>query len=527
MFLSENLHNKLLQHASQIKDTHLKTLFENDKNRSTRYLRAVGSIQIDFSKSLITDDIFTCLLEVTAQCSLKEQIERMFQGDQINLTENRSVLHTALRAGANNQISVEGRNVLEDIQSSLSKMGDISESISSGKWKGSTGKSIESVVNIGIGGSDLGPAMSVLALSHYRISQIEQHFVSNVDPSEISEVLDKCNPETTLFIIASKTFTTTETLLNAEIAKNWLETHLGNQTKFSAHFIALSTNIQAAVDFGVDERNVLGFWDWVGGRFSLPSAIGLSLMICIGKDQFSEFLKGMREIDEYYRRTSFAENAIVLYSLIGIWYRNYLKFTSYAVLPYDSNLSRLPAYLQQLIMESNGKNVNLQGESVDYDTSFIIWGEPGTNGQHSFHQLLHQGTDIVPVDFLFAATGFTSFSNSHDVLISNAIAQAEVLAFGSQEDLPPFKVMQGNRPSITFVYPELSPYILGQIIAFYEHVVFTQGVIWRINSFDQWGVELGKKVANSLLPLLQGDNAEVPKNYETIIALIHKLRGEK
>ena len=526
MFISENLHNKLLQHTHDIKGTHLKALFDNDENRSKRYLRAAGKLHIDFSKSLVTDEIISTLLEMTTECGLHLQIERMFQGDQINLTENRSVLHTALRAGASNEIYVEGRNVVEDIHSILTTMGGISDSVSSGMWKGSTGKSIETVVNIGIGGSDLGPAMSVLALSHHKVSQINQYFVSNVDPSEISDVLEKCNPETTLFIIASKTFTTTETILNAEIAKKWLESNLGNQAKISNHFIALSTNIQAAEDFGVNTENVLGFWDWVGGRFSLPSAIGLSLMIRIGKDKFTEFLQGMSDIDEYYRRTSFKENAIVLYALIGIWYRNYLNFTSYAVLPYDSHLSRLPAYLQQLIMESNGKSVNLEGEVLDYDTSFVIWGEPGTNGQHSFHQLLHQGTDIVPTDFLFAASGLTKFSDSHDVLISNAIAQAEVLAFGSQENLPRYKEMGGNRPSITFVYPELNPYILGQIIAFYEHVVFTQGVIWKINSFDQWGVELGKKVAKSLLPLLQGDNAEVPKRYETIIALIRKMRGE-
>lgn len=527
MFISDSLHSKLLNHASTIKNTNLKTLFENDGKRASRYLRTTGRLQIDFSKSLITDEILSALLEITTECRLQDQIEGMFRGDRINRTENRAVLHTALRAGANDEFYVNGRNVVADIQSTLSKMGSIAEALVSGEWKGVTGKSIQTVINIGIGGSDLGPSMAVLALSHYRVSQIEQYFVSNVDPSEISGVLEKCNPETTVFIIASKTFTTTETLLNAEIAKNWLETHLGVQSSLSAHFIALSTNVQAAVEFGVDSRNVLGFWDWVGGRFSLPSAIGLSLMIRIGKVQFAEFLRGMHDIDEYYRHSSFAENAIVLYSLLGIWYRNYLNFTSYAVLPYDSYLSRLPAYLQQLIMESNGKSVNLAGEPLDYDTSFIIWGEPGTNGQHSFHQLLHQGTDIVPVDFLFGATGLTTFSNSHDVLISNAIAQSEVLAFGSQEDSPPFKVMNGNRPSITFVYPQLNPYILGQIIAFYEHVVFTQGVIWGINSFDQWGVELGKKVAVSLLPLLQNDEVIGSKSSETMIALIKKMRGVK
>lgn len=481
----------------------LRTMFARDPGRASRYLIDASGLSIDFSKSLVTDDILLSLNRVAIECNLEKKITAMFTGERINTTENRSVLHTALRADQDSVLLVDGVNVIKDIQNVLSKMEQIATKILSSDWLGSTGKAIDTVVNIGIGGSDLGPSMASQALTPFRVSDIRQYFVSNVDPTELSLVLSQCNPETTLFVIASKTFTTTETLLNADIAKTWLIHHLPAGSLLNPHFIALSTNIEAAVAFGVGADNILGFWDWVGGRFSTPSAIGLSLMIRIGPEQFSEMLRGMRDMDTYFQTTAIEENAIVIYSLIGIWYRNYLEFASYAVLPYDSLLSRFPAYLQQLIMESNGKNVDKEGKAVNYNTSFVIWGEPGTNGQHSFHQLLHQGTEVVPVDFLLAACSPTEYQASHEVLIANALAQASVLAFGSEGDEPPYKRMSGNRPSITFLYERLNPYVLGQLIAFYEHVVFTQGVIWNINSFDQWGVELGKKVATSILPALR------------------------
>lgn len=526
MFLSESLNSELLHLKVQYSPISLRSLFEQDETRAARFFFEASSLSIDFSKSFITDDLLRSLLKIASERNLSQHIESMFSGDKINRTENRAVLHTALRAPSDSEVVVEGMNVMPEIQHVLANMQKISTELISGTWFGSTGKPIDTVVNIGIGGSDLGPAMAVQALTPFQASNIQQYFISNVDPAEISFVLKQCNPETTLFIIASKTFTTTETLLNASIAKQWLQDNLTHVEDLTQHFIALSTNVEEAVKFGVSAENVLGFWEWVGGRFSLPSAIGLSLMIRVGSERFSEFLAGMHAMDVYFQRTPFEQNAIVIYALMGIWYRNFLQYSSYAILPYDSLLSRLPAYLQQLIMESNGKRVDVQGKEIDYNTSFVIWGEPGTNGQHSFHQLLHQGTEVIPVDFLFAATSTTENQASHDVLVANAVAQAMVLAFGSEGDEPVHKHMPGNRPSITFVYEELNPYVLGQIIAFYEHVVFTQGILWNINSFDQWGVELGKKVAVAILPALQ--NVSPPVTYEkAIIEKIQSLRKGK
>lgn len=526
MFVSDALHAELLDHRREINSKTLRTIFETDSNRSSKYLIDASGLCIDFSKSLVTDNVLVSLRKVAIECDIEKKISAMFSGVKINTSENRSVLHTALRADKDAVVLMEGSNVIPDIQRVLSRMEEISSSLVSGAWLGATGKAIDTVVNIGIGGSDLGPSMASHALSPFQVSNISQHFVSNVDPTEISSVLERSNPETTLFIVASKTFTTNETILNATIAKQWLIHHLPQDADISHHFIALSTNDNAAVDFGVRTENILGFWDWVGGRFSLSSAIGLSLMIRIGTEQFRELLRGMRDMDTYFQSTPFEENAIVMYSLIGIWYRNYLDFSSYAILPYDTLLSRLPAYLQQLIMESNGKQVDVAGRNIEYNTSFVIWGEPGTNGQHSFHQLLHQGTDVVPVDFLFAAMSPTDHTASHEVLIANALAQAHVLAFGSEGDEPPHKHMPGNHPSITIMYERLSPYILGQIIAFYEHVVFTQGAIWNINSFDQWGVELGKKVAGSILPWLRGQE-EPPAPEKAMINRIQQLWQRK
>lgn len=504
MYISEALHTQLLRHKNEMESQTLRSMFLADSARASTFRKEAGSLSIDFTKSFVTTEVLSSLFKVVIECDLQKKITEMFTGEKINSTENRSVLHTALRKDRDAFVQVDGENVMDDIHSVLSRMERIASSLIAGSWKGATGRAVDTVVNIGIGGSDLGPSMASHALTPFQVSDISQFFVSNVDPTEISMVLEKCNPETTLFIIASKTFTTTETLLNAAIAKQWLLNHLSQDSDISQHFIALSTNISAATEFGVKVENILGFWDWVGGRFSLPSAIGLSLMIRIGAEQFFEMLRGMREMDTYFQNTAFEDNAIVMYSLIGVWYRNYLDFTSYAILPYDTLLARLPAYLQQLIMESNGKRVDRYGQTVDYKTSFVVWGEPGTNGQHSFHQLLHQGTDVVPVDFLLAACSATLQHASHEVLIANALAQANVLAFGSEAGEPAHKHMPGNRPSITLMYERLNPYVLGQIIAFYEHVVFTQGVIWNINSFDQWGVELGKKVANSILPSLRG-----------------------
>ncbi len=524
MFLSDQLHAELLKHKEELDQKSLHNLFHDDAHRSSSYLYQASGLFVDFSKSLIDHEILRSLQKIPLECSLEDRISEMFEGKRINLSENRAVLHTALRASSDSSIMYDGQNIVPNVHDVLARMEEISNAIVSKQWRGSSGKAIATVVNIGIGGSDLGPAMATHALSPFRVSDIEQFFVSNVDPAEISSVLQCCDPETTLFVVASKTFTTSETLQNAEIAKEWLLNGLPKNPNLSQHFIAISTNIEAATQFGVDATNVLGFWEWVGGRFSLPSAIGLSLMIRIGAQQFSEFLHGLRDMDHYFLKTPLESNAIVLYSLIGIWYRHYLNFSSYAVLPYDSLLSRLPSYLQQLIMESNGKRVNKEGKPVDYNTSFVVWGESGTNGQHSFHQLLHQGTQTIPVDFLFAANSTTAYESSHDALIANALAQAKVLAFGSESEVPPHKYMPGNRPSISFLYESMSPYILGQIIAFYEHVVFSQGVIWNINSFDQWGVELGKGVATSLLPFVQSRNVTTESSESALIKKIHELR---
>lgn len=526
MFTSEELFSELKVIQSKKQELSLRTLFDTEPHRTKTLTFPACELIVDFSKSLIDTEILNALLKIPNECSMQAKIEAMYRGDRINLSEDRSVLHTALRAPASSHLEVDGIDIIPEIQNVLKRMEEIAQQLSESTWLGVTGKPIQTVVNIGIGGSDLGPTMAVNALKSIQYSNVKQYFVSNVDPTEIEQVLSKCAPETTLFIIASKTFTTTETMLNANIAKAWLQSNVPAHADFAPHFVALSVNIERATAFGVAQHNILGFWDWVGGRFSLPSAIGLSLMIQIGPKSFREFLDGMHQMDMYFKETPTKQNAIVIYSLIGIWYRNFLDFSSYAVLPYDANLSRFPAYLQQLIMESNGKRVDSSGKQIEYETSFVIWGEPGTNGQHSFHQLLHQGTDVVPVDFLIPAKSATGHTHSHDVLIANALAQAKVLAFGSEDEQDPQKFMPGNRPSISILYKHLSPFVLGQLIAFYEHVVFTQGVIWNINSFDQWGVELGKKVATSLLPVVEG-KASAQVADEVLIRNLHALKSNR
>jgi glucose-6-phosphate isomerase len=495
---------------------HLRSLFADDEGRAVRYTTTVGELRVDWSKNLIDDGIVAALLDVIDASSFAQRRDAMFAGDPINSTEGRAVLHTALRAPAGTRVELEGVDVVAQVHNVLARMGEFAERVRDGSWVGATGLPIRTVVNIGIGGSDLGPAMAYLATRAFGRADLTCRFVSNVDGADIVDNLAGLDPATTLFVISSKTFTTIETLTNARAARQWLTAALGDAAVVN-HFVAVSTNEAEVEAFGIDTANMFGFWDWVGGRYSVDSAIGLSLMIAIGTDHFREFLDGFHIVDRHLIEAPLAQNVPVLMAALGIWYTNVLGAQSKAVLPYAHELRRFPAYLQQLDMESNGKRVRLEGQPVATTTGPIVWGEPGTNGQHAFYQLLHQGTHLVPVDFIGFARPNHSLQLQHDLLMANMIAQGEALAFGKTLDevmadgiatqQQAHRVFPGNRPSTSIVAPQLTPSVLGQLIALYEHIVFVQGCVWDINSFDQWGVELGKALANRITPELTGEGS--------------------
>jgi glucose-6-phosphate isomerase len=509
----------LEDHYQQVRDLHLRQLFSEDAQRGEKFtLEAIG-IYLDYSKNRVTSETLKRLLDLAESSNLRARIDAMFSGEKINITEDRAVLHVALRAPRDEVINVDGQNVVPEVHEVLDKMASFANRVRSGEWKGYTGKRIRNIINIGIGGSDLGPYMAFDALKHYADRNLTCRFVSNIDGTDIVEATSDLDPEETLFIISSKTFTTLETLTNARSARDWALKKLGNQEAVAKHFVAVSTNAKEVEKFGIDTNNMFGFWDWVGGRYSYDSAIGLSLMIAIGPDAFGEMLAGFHEMDEHFRTAPFAQNLPVLLAILGIWYNNFFGAQTVAILPYDQYLDRFSAYLQQLDMESDGKHVDLDGNVVNYQTGPIIWGQPGTNGQHAFYQLIHQGTKLIPCDFI----GFTHSLNPvpphHDLLMANFFAQTEALAFGKTTEeveadgVPAFQVphrtFEGNHPTNTLLLDRLTPAALGKLVALYEHKVFVQGTIWHINSFDQWGVELGKVLANRIIPELQ--SSEEPK----------------
>ena len=504
----------LATHYKKILPLHLRKLFADDPKRGERMTMEAAGIFLDYSKNRITDQTIQLLLRLANESGLRNRIDAMFAGDTINITENRAVLHVALRAPRNATILLDGKNVVPDVHAVLDKMSAFVERVRSGEWKGHTGKRIRNIVNIGIGGSDLGPVMAYEALRHYSERSMTFRFVSNVDGIDLVEATRDLNPAETLFIISSKTFTTMETMTNAQSAREWLLAGLGSNAKAVAkHFVAVSTNAEKVAAFGIDTTNMFGFWDWVGGRYSMDSAIGLSTMIAVGPENFRAMLNGFHQMDKHFRTAPFERNLPVLMGLLSVWYSDFFGAQTVAVLPYENYLKRFPAYLQQLTMESNGKSVTLDGDRVRYDTSPIYWGEPGTNGQHSFYQLIHQGTRLIPCDFIAFNHSLTPLGRHHDILLANVFAQAEALAFGktpaevkaegTAAALVPHRVFEGNRPSNTIMAERLTPEILGTLVALYEHSVFTQGVIWNINPFDQWGVELGKALAQAIIPELE------------------------
>lgn len=527
------IYDELLTHTNEIKNTHLRTLFKEDENRFNKFHITFNDFLLDYSKNKITKKTMDLLFKLADYSELKKSINDMFEGKKINTTENRAVLHTALRNRSNTPVFVDGKDVMPEINAVLDKMHSFSDQVRNNEWLGATNKPIKDVVNIGIGGSDLGPQMAHDALYHYKTENLTFHFVSNVDGTDIVETLKKCDPETTLFIISSKTFTTQETMANATTAKEWLTNHLGNHAT-EKHFVAVSTNTKAVQEFGINPNNMFVFWDFVGGRYSLWSAIGLSLMLAIGYDSFIDMLQGAHEMDMHFKNTPFEQNMPVILGLIGLWNTTYLNAESYAVLPYDQYLAKLPLYLQQLDMESNGKSVKKNGVSVDYSTGPILFGAAGTNGQHSFYQLIHQGTHMVPADFIAPIYSLNETGQHHDLLLSNVVAQSEALmkgktkeeliAEGVPEDLIPYKTFEGNRPSNTLLFDKMTPKAFGSLIALYEHKVFVQGIIWRINSFDQFGVELGKQLAKAILPELTDKNKSLNHDSSTN-ALIEKIRN--
>jgi glucose-6-phosphate isomerase len=527
----------LEEHYSRVQNLHLRKLFADDPGRGERLAVEDAGIYLDYSKNRVTDETIRLLLQLAESSGLHERTEAMFRGEKINITENRPVLHVALRAPRDETIIVDGVNVVAEVYKVLDKMADFSNRVRSGEWKGYTGKRIRNVVNIGIGGSDLGPHMAYEALKHYSDRNMTFRFVSNVDGSEFVELTRDLDPAETLFIVSSKTFTTLETLTNAHSAREWLVRALGSEEAVAKHFVAVSTNAKEVQKFGIDTRNMFEFWDWVGGRYSYDSAIGLSLMIAIGPEQFHEMLAGFHAMDVHFRTTPFERNLPVLLGVIGIWYNNFFGAQTVAVLPYDYYLGQLPAYLQQLDMESNGKHVDLEGRPVNYQTGPIIWGQPGTNGQHAFYQLIHQGTKLIPCDFIGFCQTLNPLGRHHDLLMANFFAQTEALAFGKTAEevaaegvpapLVPHRTFEGNRPTNSILAERLTPETLGKLIALYEHKVFVQGTIWNINSFDQWGVELGKVLASRIIPELE--SAGEPKlahdsSTNTLIQRYRKLK---
>ena len=524
----------LSDHYDAIKDVHLRDLFAGDADRGTRLVLEHEGIYFDYSKQRVTDETISLLIQLAEQSGLREHIEAMFGGEHINTTEDRAVLHVALRAPRGESISTDGHDVVPDVHEVLDRMASFANRVRSGEWTGHTGKRITAVVNIGIGGSDLGPVMAYEALRHYSQRDLTFRFVSNVDGTDFAEKTRDLDPETTLFIIASKTFTTLETMTNATTAREWALAVLGDDAAVAKHFVALSTNAEKVSEFGIDTDNMFGFWDWVGGRYSMDSAIGLSTMLAIGPDGFADLLAGFHSVDEHFRTAPLEQNIPVIMGLLTLWYADFFGAQTQAVLPYDQYLSRFPAYLQQLTMESNGKSVSSDGRRVDYATGPVFWGEPGTNGQHSFYQLIHQGTLTIPADFIGFLHTLNPLGNHHDLLTANVFAQTEALAFGKTadevraegvpDDLVPFKVFEGNHPTSTFLVDKLTPYTLGQLVALYEHSVFTQGAIWSIDSFDQWGVELGKVLAQKVIPQLAADGGALDHDSSTT-ALIERYRA--
>src|SRR5208282_2064840 len=504
----------LQTHYKQVKGRHLRELFAEDPGRGQRLsVEAVG-LFLDYSKNRITDETLKLLIRLAEEAQVRERIDAMFRGEKINVTEKRAVLHVALRAPRGASIVVDGENVVPKVHAVLDRMAEFANRIRSGEWKGHTGKRIRNVVNVGIGGSDLGPVMAYEALKHYSDRAMTFRFVSNIDGTDFAEAVLDLDPAETLFIISSKTFTTLETMTNAHTARDWALKGLGgDQSAVAKHFVAVSTNAAEVSKFGIDTANMFEFWDWVGGRYSMDSAIGLSTMLAIGPENFQALLDGFHQMDEHFRTAPFERNLPILMGLLAVWYNNFFGAQTVAVLPYDQYLKRFPAYLQQLTMESNGKSVTLDGTAVDYDTGPVYWGEPGTNGQHSFSHLIHQGTRLIPCDFIAFGQALTPLGRHHDMLLANVFAQAEALAFGkaaaqvkaegTPDWLVPHRVFEGNRPSNVILAPQLTPEVLGALIALYEHSVFTQGAIWNINSFDQWGVELGKALAQRILPELE------------------------
>jgi glucose-6-phosphate isomerase len=531
----------LIQHQRDIGDVHMRDLFASDPQRDERFSLRLGDILFDYSKNRITGQTIPLLVALAHQAGLGQNIEAMFNGEKINTTERRAVLHVALRNRANTPIYVDGQDVMPEVDRVLAQMRRFSQAVRSGEWKGYTGKAITDIVNIGIGGSDLGPKMVCEALKPYAQPDLCVHFVSNVDSTDLVETLKKVNPETVLFLVASKTFTTQETMTNAHSARGWFLETAKDETAIAKHFVAMSTNAAAVSKFGIDTANMFEFWDWVGGRYSLWSAIGLSIALYLGMDNFEALLDGAHQVDQHFRYTPFEQNISVLMALLGVWYNNFFDAQSHAILPYDQYLLHFPAYFQQGDMESNGKRVTCQGEVVSYTTGPVIWGQPGTNGQHAFYQLIHQGTRLIPCDFLAAAKGHNPLGEHHPILLSNYLAQTEALMKGKTpaearaelvkegyhgaqlELLVQAKTFPGNRPTNSFLYPKLTPAVLGALIALYEHKIFTQGVIWEINSFDQMGVELGKQLAKQILPELAGD-APVTSHDSSTNGLINTIK---
>jgi glucose-6-phosphate isomerase len=527
----------LQSHYEKVRNQHLRDLFRTDPGRGTRLTAEAEGIYFDYSKHRVTDETLKLLLDLAEQSGLRERIEAMFTGEKINITEKRAVLHTALRAPRDAKILVDGENVVPAVHEVLDRMSDFSNRVRSGAWKGFTGKRIRNVINIGIGGSDLGPVMAYEALRHYSQRDMTFRFVSNVDGTDFAEATHDLDPEETLFIISSKTFTTLETMTNAQTARQWSLAKLKDEKAVAKHFAAVSTNAEEVSKFGIDTANMFGFWDWVGGRYSMDSAIGLSTMLAIGPENFRAMLAGFHAMDEHFRRTPMAKNLPVLMAVLTVWYTDFFGAETVAVLPYEQYLKRFPAYLQQLTMESNGKHVTLSGERVKVETGPIFWGEPGTNGQHSFYQLIHQGTRLIPCDFIGFSKTLNPLGDHHDLLLANVFAQGEALAFGktpeevkaegTPEWLVPHRVFEGNRPSTTMLLDELTPETLGKLVALYEHSVFTQGVIWQIDSFDQWGVELGKILAKKIIGELEGSGPVAGAHDSSTTALIERYRGQR
>jgi glucose-6-phosphate isomerase len=528
---------ELKRHHAEIAGQHLRELFAADPGRGERLTEQAAGLYLDYSKNRVTDETMRLLVELAAESGVAERRDAMFRGEHINVSEDRAVLHVALRMPRTAKLVVDGTDVVAQVHEVLDRMADFANRVRSGEWKGYTGKPIKNVINIGIGGSDLGPVMAYEALRHYATRDITFRFVSNVDSTDFVEATRDLSPDETLFIISSKTFSTLETLTNATSARDWVVSALGSQDAVAKHFVAVSTNAERVAKFGIDTANMFGFWDWVGGRYSMDSAIGLSTMVALGPEGFGEMLAGFHEMDEHFRTAPLERNLPVLMGLLALWYRDFFGLQTYGVMPYEQYLKRFPAYLQQLTMESNGKHVTLTGARVDYDTGAVFWGEPGTNGQHSFYQLIHQGTTMVPVDLIGFGKSLNPLGEHHDILSSNVFAQAQALAFGkteaevraegTPENVVPHRVMEGNRPSNVLLAEILTPHVLGTLVALYEHSVFTQGAIWDIDSFDQWGVELGKVLAVKIIPELTSATEPALDHDSSTNALIRKYRELK